>query len=134
MDDIQLWLARKLSRRYAYLRESVTAKYTYRVHTGPRFIYGEVTLAASPSDTFSFISAVTWPEKCDYGVFVIDGILDVLIPFDLYPLLGVTFVLQTIGWDNIDSAPIGYYYAAKEAARHILRIDEPHQNIEWRTS
>lgn len=73
-----------------------------------------------------------WPENCNYDTLVLDGILDMLISFDFYPLLGVTFVLQTIGWDNVESVPVGYYYAAKEATRHILWLDETRRNVEWR--
>ncbi|MCP4538679.1 MAG: hypothetical protein GY832_16210 [Chloroflexi bacterium] len=133
MKYLEQWFSRKTARSYAYLSEPATVKYTHHVHTGPRYIYGEVTLSASPAESFSFVSPVDWPENCNYNDYVLDGILDVLMMVDFMPLLGVAFELETIGWHNVDSVPVGYYFAAKEATRRILRIDEPSRNLAWKT-
>jgi hypothetical protein len=131
VDYLQQWVERKRVKRYAYLNQPLALRHTYRIHIGPRYIYGALTLAAQPADTFAFISAVTWPED-NYDSYVLDGILDVLVPFDIQPLLGATFVLQAIEWHDVDSAAVGYYRAAKEATRQILRLDTREPNVTWR--
>jgi hypothetical protein len=45
------------------------------------------------------------------------------------PVLGAQFTLESIEWHEINSVPIGYYYAAKEAARKILRLAESPGNV-----
>ncbi len=62
MKQIHDWLEHKLSGNYTYLKETVTVTHTYHKHTGPRYIYGQVTLVAEPAEEFSFTSQVTWPE------------------------------------------------------------------------
>ena len=131
MDELQQWIERKRARRYAYLAQPITLTHIYRFHTGPRYIYGALTLAAQPADTFVFRSLVRWPDDT-YDSSVLDGVLDVLVAFDMHPLLGATFVLQAIEWHDVESAAVGYYRAAKEATRQILRLDSDVPNVTWR--
>ncbi len=113
------------------LRETISATSSFRGHNGARPVFGEVTLSAAPSKTFSFAACVTWPAGGNYEECVLDGILDVLVSADFHPICGVRFTLENIGW-NEDSVPVGYYFAAREATRKILRLDENHKNFESR--
>jgi hypothetical protein len=97
-------------------------------------MFGEVTLSARPARSFAFSSQAIWPEGENCDALVLDGILDVLIPFRLTPVLGGEFVLQAVRWHDVDSAPMGYYWAAKEATNRILHIDGRRWNIEWLAS
>src|SRR6266498_4691454 len=128
-NEIQQWITRKFSRRQARLREAAIATYTYRKYPSPRIIFGEVTLSANPSDTFSFTSKVTWPEHDNCEDLVVDGILDVLISSDFYPVVGANFTLEKIGWHEIESVPVAYYFAAREATKQILRLDDKNRNF-----
>ncbi len=128
--EVQRWIARKLSRYPLHLRETASATGSCHMQTKDRCIFGEVTLSAVPSKTFSFVSRVVWPAGVNYEECVIDGIFDVLISSDLHPICGVKFTLEEIGWDQNDSVPMGYYFAAREAARKILRLDENNKNFE----
>jgi hypothetical protein len=53
--------------------------------------------------------------------------MDVLVS-DFHPISGVRFTLENIGWD-VDSVPVGYYFAARDATRKILRLDENNRNF-----
>ena len=105
---------------------SVTS--SFRGHNGVRPVFGEVTLSAAPFRTFAFASCVTWPVSGIYEECVLDGIMDVLVSADFHPICGVRFTLEKIGWEQ-DSVPVGYYFAARDAARKILRLDEKDRNV-----
>ncbi len=128
--EVQRWIARKLSRYPLRLRETASATCSCHKQTETRCIFGQVTLSAAPSKTFSFVSHVDWPAGVNYEECVMDGIFDVLISADFHPICGVKFTLEEIGWDPKDSVPAGYYFAAREATRKILRLDEKNRNVE----
>ena len=110
------------------LREMTSTTFAFHGHNGVRPVFGEVTLSAAPSRTFSFASCVAWPTGGNYEECVIDGIMDVLVSADFHPICGARFTLENIGW-NEDSIPVGYYFAAREATRKILRLDEQNRNF-----
>jgi hypothetical protein len=128
--DVQRWIARKFSRRQMHLREPVSVTASFRGQIGARCGFGQVTLSAAPSRTFSFASRVTWPASSNYEECILDAILDVLVSSDFHPICGVKFTLEEIGWDEHDSVPAGYYFAARDATRKILRLDEENKNFE----
>jgi hypothetical protein len=119
--EVQRWLARKFSRRQMHLRETISVTSSYRGHNGVRPVFGEVTLSAAPCKTFAFASCVTWPVNGIYEECVLDGIMDVLVSADFHPICGVRFTLENIGWDK-DSVPVGYYFAARDAARKTVML------------
>jgi hypothetical protein len=125
--EIQRWMARKFSRRQMHLRETISVTSSYRGHNGVRPVFGEVTLSAAPFKTFVFASCVTWPSGGNYEECVLDGIMDILVS-DFHPISGVRFTLENIGWAK-DSVPVGYYFAARDATRKILRLDENNRNF-----
>ncbi len=127
--EVQRWIARKFSRYPMRLREMASATSCFQLHTGPRCIFGEVTISAIPFKAFSFASCVVWPAGGNYEECVLDGILDVLVSADFHPVWGVKFTLEKIGWHPVDSVPMGYYFAARDATRKILRLDEENRNV-----
>ena len=55
--------------------------------------------------------------------------------FDLQPLLGVEIVLTAIAWDDVESVPIAYYRAAKEATAKLLEpAGKGWKNIDYRNA
>ena len=129
-DLLQQWLQRKLTGKLMYLSTPVTVSHTYHVTTGPRYIFGKVTLAASPAETFAFSSEVSWPDRQNDDL-VLDGILDVLLSQRHEPILGATFVLTAIGWHDVDSVPIGYYFASREATKRMIQLDDGRHNFSF---
>lgn len=115
------WLERKLDRHFLVLGTPRTITEKYNRHTGPRFIYGELTLSAIPAPTFGFSSKVTWPSDEDnYDVCVLEGIIDTLLCAGAPYILGATFVLEQIKWHEVDSCGNGYYHAARQATEKII--------------
>ena len=113
-----------------HLREMASATSSFQMNTGTRSVFGEVTLCAAPFKVFSFASRVVWPAGGNYEECILDGILDVLVSSDFHPICGVKFTLESIGWKEGVSVPVGYYFAAREATRKILRLDESNRNFE----
>lgn len=127
--EVQRWIARKFSRYSMGLRETVSVTSSFHEHTGVRCVFGEVTLSAAPSKTFGFVSRVAWPAGGNFEECVLDGILDVLMSADFHPICGAKFTLEKIGWNEVDSVPVGYYLAARDATRKILRLNEKVRNF-----
>ena len=111
-----------------HLREMASVTSAFCEHNDSRPVFGEVTLSAAPFKIFSFASCVTWPAGGNYEECVLDGILDVLVSGDFHPICGVRFTLENIVW-NEDSVPVGYYFAARDATRKILRLDDDERNF-----
>ncbi len=129
-DYLQKWFQWKSTRRFWYLKKPASATETFHVHTGPRFIFGQVTLVATPAEAFLFKSDVTWPERPDlHDDLVLYGILDILLSAAHEPILGVAVVLTAFGWHEIDSVPLGYYFAAKEATRTLIGVQPGFNNV-----
>jgi hypothetical protein len=100
-----------------------TVSHEFNRALGPRSSYGKVVLSIYPSETFSFTSAVQWPDE-NWDNWVIDGILDAIFCVQHRPLLGVAFRLLEIGYHPVNSAPIAYYWAAKNAVTGFLSSRE----------
>lgn len=126
MDRIKLindWYKHKLDSQPLVLKSPVEVTEEYHVHTGGRSIHGKVRLLGEPNDTFYFTSLVTWPDKGHeetYDKMVMHGVIDVLLTYTDTPILGVSIVLQEVGWHDVDSCAIGYYKAARKATEMII--------------
>jgi len=124
----QTWLQRKLDQSPFELIRAVTVTKTWRKSTGGRILFGQLTLEATPSETFSYHEEATWPT--DYPYFngcVIDGILDALL-IDLGHTPGNTcFVLKAVEWHEEYSVPRAYHEAAREAVAEIFAENEKHR-------
>ena len=127
--EIEQWISRKLSYRQSRLLEATSASFRYRKIAGPKVLFGEVTISASPSDAFSFTSKAKWIDGESCESYVVDGIVETILSTDFYPVLGVNFVLEKFGWHEIESVPIAYYFAAKEATKQILKLDDKNRNF-----
>jgi hypothetical protein len=119
MSLVQQWFKRKTSNGTARLQGLSTVTQEYTEVRGPRSIYGKVVIGIQPADDFTFVSSATWPSE-NYEAWVIDGILDALFCVQHKPLLGARFDLKEIGWHPVNSAPIAYYWAAKNAVAGML--------------
>ena len=95
MQQLHDWLERKLRAPLRRLREPMKATEEFRPHTGPRYLFGKVTLSATPAAVFGYTSHVRWPTAEQTQLFedcVLDGILDVLVIEQTYAVLGVALV------------------------------------------
>src|SRR5690242_1218971 len=94
------WLERTIQRveetsLFAQLREATQVTERFYRNTGPKGVFGQVTLSAVPAAEFSYISRVIWPDSRTqlYEDYVMDGILDVLLTEWMQPILGVAVTL-----------------------------------------
>src|SRR5262245_11890255 len=121
-DLVRDWFQRKLAGGVGQFRGIVTVAHECNAVVGPRSIFGQVRLSLCSNDSFVFESRARWPSE-NWDRWVLDGVLDVLFGSDHRPTLGVRVVLEEVGWDPVNSAPVAYYRAAKIAVRSALAGD-----------
>jgi hypothetical protein len=117
------WLARKAGGRSYRLRVPVRVTETFRKYTGPRYIFGQVTLSAVPASEFGYSSQVDWPvgESAQlYEDSILEGILDVILAQRATTVLGIAVTLEEVAWDQVESCAYGYRMAAQQAMHQIL--------------
>ena len=100
-----------------------TISHEFNHIAGPRSVYAKVVLTLEPAESFEFASAVRWPDG-NFDDWVVDGILDALFCLQHRPAIAARFRLQEVGWHPVNSAPIAYYWAAKNAVAGYLTSRE----------
>ena len=115
----QEWLRSKLAVEPLPIKGSVVVSHEYKKHLGARSLYAKVVISAKSAEEFSFISKAKWQNE-DYTQAVFEGLLDVLFSYYRAPILKGAFVLEEIGWHDIDSAEIAFYRSARMATIGIL--------------
>ena len=131
--SIESWFKSRTASKVMRLKNACVVTEEFRRHTGGKDIYGRVTLRAAPADVLEFESLVTWPHPNDQKEteeYIFSAILRRALLEEYFPVLGMKIVLEEIGWDHVNSCPIGYYSAASAAMGKILRPDPLSQNYE----
>ncbi|HXT10655.1 MAG TPA: hypothetical protein VN873_03765 [Candidatus Angelobacter sp.] len=117
------WLDCKIRSHRYRLRVPARAAETFRRHTGPRYVFGQVTLSAVPAEGLGYSSRVTWPAGEQVQLYedcVLEGILDAIILQPIEPVLGIAVTLEEIAWHEVDSCAGAYHMAAQQAMQQIL--------------
>lgn len=120
VDLFQQWFEKKITREWRAIARPVTVTYKYTRQYGGRGEYAVVVLSAHSADEFSFSSKAVWKAEA-YTEAVLDGLLSVLLSHRLSPILKGAFVLEEIGWHDIDSCQNAFYQAAKFGTRNLLK-------------
>lgn len=94
----------------------------------PRWMYAFVKINACIGKEFEFSSIVQWPSSKDseaYEKCICDGIKEAIIEFGISQPVG-KYVLEEIKASEAinESAPIAYYFAAKEAMVDFLHANK----------
>jgi hypothetical protein len=76
-----------------------------------------------PSESFSFVSTVTWPTRDNYNEAVREAALDVLLSSGPYNAMGVSISLDAIEWHAVDSCEVAFYWATREAVIALVQFD-----------
>jgi hypothetical protein len=119
------WFRRKTAAKPIPIAGIFRVGYEYNSCVGPRSIYGRVVLSIARSQSFAFASKVEWPAGLgNQEELVLDGILDALFGRQR-ELLVARFELEEIGYHPVNSAPIGYYWAARRIVESVLA--QPYQ-------
>lgn len=117
----------KISNEILPLKGMVTVTYEYNQPLGARSNYAKVKIFASIADDFYFKSEVNWAkfvssnysQKLNYAI--LDGILETLINKVPRPILKGNFILQEVGWDEVNSCENSFHQASIVATIGVLR-------------
>ncbi len=141
MEPLQIhsaWFRRKFTGGPIWsIKSEIRLSKRYIQETENDFISGELTIVASPAESFSFHSKAKWPEEDEHffwlppgrlGYYIEttiqDAILDVMfasIPATQVLVAEVT--LESITWEAGHSDAIGFYWAAKKLMEKIIETD-----------
>jgi len=92
-------------------------------HLGPSWQYARVHLTAYPASALTIIDEVPRNEEflaCGYPEWAIFGLLDVLLGAQTVPLYNVRIVLEKVDYDPIQSSPVAFRFAGRDAGRLII--------------
>jgi hypothetical protein len=121
MNYIQTYIENKLAKSKLTIEGEHSFQEEFKRVTGPRTIYGSVSITVEPNSKFEFISSADWPVE-NYEEAVLEAILDVFLTESFEPLLGIKVILNSIQWHNIDSSYLGYYLASKKVAEKVMEF------------
>ena len=120
-DFYREWFEKKLLHARQTSLEPAIVSIKFRKPLGARGYYADVTLSAQRADTFSFVSKAEWKPFENYDEAVLDGVLTILFSVKSTPILGGLFILEKVGWHEVDSCYEAFFQASKQATQEILR-------------
>jgi hypothetical protein len=92
-------------------------------HLGPRWEFARITLRVQPASTFEVVDSVPEDQELrregylDWAVF---GLLDVLMLAEPFPLHKIQIVLERAEYHRVDSSPMAFRHAGRDAGRKII--------------
>lgn len=121
-DILNHWIDLHKSRNYYMLTEETIVEFEYKKIPGARMVYGRLRFHCQPSEELVFSRSVDWPEilrekECDSAV--LQGIVDGLFMYKLYPYSGCKLECVEIGWHEVHSVVAAYYFAAFGAMQEL---------------
>jgi hypothetical protein len=122
-DYLKLW-ADELLKRSSFTPKSKIAVVGERnQHLGPRFEFAKVQLSVEPASRFEVVDAVVPNEELrqlGYPDWVVFGLLDVLMVAKSAPLTNVRVVLEKVEHHPVDSSPMAFRHAGRDAGHKII--------------
>jgi hypothetical protein len=126
MDYVQLWYQDwSMSHRPdSLIKRAGEAWGVFHKHTGPSIKYGKVKIAISPGADLEVVDALDqaksdWLKANDCFDQITFGVLDVMLTM-LPPINQFKMIILDADYDEVQSVPIAFRLAAREAARKIL--------------
>lgn len=122
-DFLRMWAEGLLSARPFSVTESMTVVGERNAHLGPRLEYASVQVSVEPSTQFEVTDIAKASEeirRLGYPESVILGILDVLMVSLASPIRNIRIVLDEPKYDAIDSSPMAFRQAGRDAGRKII--------------
>lgn len=119
-DYLSEWFVDIQTRRSVLFSKAVTVVGILDEHRGPRWNFAKVKLCLKPADTITIVDCTSssLQEFVDATFF---GILDVLLTELSSPLRNLSIELLEIEDHPIDSNPIAFRLAGRDAARKALK-------------
>jgi hypothetical protein len=113
------------TKSYNPIKQRALATGEYNKHVGPAIRYARVTISLEPDNTFQVVDKLN-AEISGYlkqqGCFtpIIFGVLDVALTSYSIPINVFVLTLLDVKYDEIDSSPIAFRLAAREACKLAL--------------
>jgi len=122
-DYLKMWAAELLKRNSLPLKSKITVTGERNQHLGPRFEFAKIQLSVEPSARFEVVHASPADEelqKLNYLDWAIFGLLDILLTSESAPLSNVRVTLEKAEHHPIDSSPMAFRQAGRDAGRKII--------------
>jgi len=130
MEYLTKWFDNLASNKGGTWPRATTARGECRRHTGPGLWYAAVDLTFIPSDKFEIEDKST-PQVRDHkdGLRwyeqIVFGVLDVMLTRPTMPIWNFRLIISNIDYDEIESNPMAFRLAARDAALKILGSHYP---------
>jgi hypothetical protein len=122
-DYLRLWPEELLKLRSLTLKSRITATGERNQHLGPRWEFAKVQVSVEPAENFEVSDdAITSEEARKHGYldWTVFGLLDVLMVTESAPLRNVRITLEKVEHHAVDSTPMAFRHAGRDAGRKIM--------------
>lgn len=122
-DYLALWSKNLSSSSEFPLRTAISVTGERDQHLGPRWEKAKIWLTIEPAESFEVIDAMPEDKELQsfgYPDWAIFGLLDVLMVALSAPVRNVRITLEKGEYDPIDSCPMAFRQAGRDAGRKII--------------
>ncbi len=125
MDIFDDWFNNLMRKSTKSWKRTIVSTGLYDIHTGPSIHYAKVKVGFSPSDVFQIdddlpIEVRNNLIEQDCYRYIIYGILDILLTTMVYPIKDIKISLIQVDFNEIESSPMAFRLAARDATRKAL--------------
>jgi Elongation factor G, domain IV len=128
-EHLRKWADGLLTARPWPLSQRVTVVGERDAHLGPRLEFARVRISIEPAAQFEVVELTEPSEELrmlGYPESVVLGVLDILMVALSAPVKGVRIVLEEAEYDPIDSSPLAFRQAGRDAGRKVVEaISKP---------
>ena len=122
-DYLKLWAEGLLREKPLSLKSRLSVTGERNQHLGPRWEFAKVQVSLEPAASFEVVEAVPPSDELrQYGYldWAVLGLLDVLMVAESAPLSGVRVILEKAEYHPVDSSPMAFRQAGRDAGRKII--------------
>jgi hypothetical protein len=120
---LKLWAEGLLKQKPLPLKSRLNVVGERNQHLGPRWEFAKIQVSIEPASSFEIVDAVPASEELrqlGYPDWVVLGLLDVLMVAESAPLSGVRITLEKAEHHPVDSSPMAFRQAGRDAGRKII--------------
>lgn len=124
---VEQWVQNLTQKRpyFTPLKRKASAWGTYHKHTGPAIRYAKVKVALAPGEELKVVDQLDrkkreWLEAQNAIDQIVFGVLDVVMTAYDTPINAFTLTIIDVEYDEVQSVPIAFRLAARQAAHEIL--------------
>ena len=134
MDFIKEWFTDLQNITGTTWKETITVEGKCSKHTGPSIWFASVILDFSPSSQF-IIDDTLSPDLSElirdrnWYQYIAFGVLDVMLTMPTRPIRNFTVTISHIDFNEVESNPMAFRLAARNAASKALKKHFPSMNL-----